>query len=301
MRLGFLSDLHLAPGRSNRCTSSEDDLLALLDWIEQRCDRVILVGDIFDLLRPAAPRAWRAHERAIERSFPRLTPRLLGFDAVYGNHDAPRANAGVPEELLISHERGDVLICHGHQADPWLKKVWGLEEAANFVAGWFERLELSPIARAMGHVPGLLDPRGWRRGDAPEQREGAGEFGEEVERGDLQRSERFARATLQARADVVVMGHSHGLGLNVLAGGLYMNTGAHVHGHLDACLLDLDAGIATTWRDGECGQIGVRGDQGEWELWRVGDVGCPGYLIDRVERAERWPGEGFGGRDDESE
>lgn len=291
MRLGFLSDLHLAPGRSSRCTSSEADLLELLDWVEARCDRVILVGDVFDLLRPTMPRAWRAHERAIAQSFPGLTPRLLALDAVYGNHDAPRANAGVPEELLIAHERGDVLICHGHQADPWLKKVWGLEEAGNFVAGWFERLGLSPVARAMGHVPGWLDPRGWRRSISSVPGEASGD--DEVEAGDLQRSERFAQAMLEARADIVVMGHSHGLGLGALAGGLYINTGAHVHHHLDASLLDLDAGVATTWRDGECEQVGVRGEHGAWELWRADDSGCPRYLIDRIERGELARGEGL--------
>lgn len=242
MRIAFLSDLHLAPSGTNRCTTPADALCALLDELEQRAQRVVLLGDAFDLLRPERLRGWREQLAALWLEHPELMARLEALEPIHGNHDAPMRALGWPEQRAFQHSGiGSILATHGHQWDVWLKKIWGMEEAANFGAGWFERLGLDVVSVAMGAVPTLLEqlqePLSQRRARA---HTGAAR---------LPRDQRGVQALMEQGWDVVVAAHTHGLGLYPMGERLYINTGSHAHGHRDAVLLDTQAGVALSWRD----------------------------------------------------
>ena len=157
MLLGFFSDLHLAPPPLSRCATPPDELVRLLDRLLERCDEVVALGDLFDLLRPRRPRGWRTQLAQIRLAYPELMRRLDRCAWLVGNHDAPLASLGVPEERAwASGEGGGALALHGHQWDIWLKRVWGLEEAANFGVGWCERAGVPWIGSGVGAVPHVL-------------------------------------------------------------------------------------------------------------------------------------------------
>ena len=267
MRIAFFSDLHLAPGALNRCTTSPEDLGELLDKLERLADRVLLLGDAFDLLRPERWRGWRQQLDLLRQEHPELIERLLGMDAIHGNHDAPMNARGWPEERAFHHTGvGEVLALHGHQWDVWLKKIWGMEESANFVAGWFERVGLDGISKGMGAVPTLLERLQERReATKPLTPSPHDEASPEQE---ITRDKRAVARMLSQGWDVVIAGHTHGLGLYAIGEGLYINSGSHAHDHVDAAILDTSAQLAITSRDGAWSEAAVRRRDGAsgWDV-----------------------------------
>ena len=170
---------------------------------------------------------------------------------MWGNHDAPLSALGVPRALrFVQPEGNTLLVTHGDQSDPALKKIWGLATAANFVAGHFERLGLRAVSHWMGQLPQLLDPlsRANRPACAPQE-------------------SRLARWAGAQAAQVVACGHSHALALVPLQGGrLLVNTGSHAHAHFDWAEVDLALGEATTWRDGRATQRAKKVPGLGWQL-----------------------------------
>jgi predicted phosphodiesterase len=246
MRLGLLSDLHIAPTPTSRCTTPPDALLALVGRLHDACDRVLVLGDLFDLSRPRRPLAWRPHLDAIAAEHPALYDALMACDLVFGNHDLALAKLGVPEERTFQGGAHSLIALHGHQNDPLIKKVWGLPDAANFVAGWLERGDLSVAARALGDVPLMMDRVNHRARRA---------LGRPTTEVDLEhdrpdRDVALARALVGQGWGIVAMGHSHALRLVPVDGGLFVNTGAHCHGFVDHAIVDTDEGVAQVWRDG---------------------------------------------------
>lgn len=237
MRLALLSDLHLAPPGTNRCGTDPAALLRLLERLGSSTDQILTVGDLFDLSRPRLPWGWREQLGRIERAWPELTRALLGFDGVYGNHDAPRRHLGVPERLERRSALGPFLMTHGHQADVGIKRIPGLPEVANFAAGWFVRARLDAGADWLEDVPRQLEAL------RPRTSSGQG-------RGPQNPTALWARRLLRQRGGVVVMGHVHRPRLVVGRCGLYINTGAHAQGHASHVILDLGRGEVELWSHG---------------------------------------------------
>lgn len=259
MRFGLLSDLHLAPGRASRCTTPPGELLALVGRLRDTCDRVLVLGDLFDLSRPRRPLAWRAHLQAIASEHPALHDALMSCDLVFGNHDLPLAALGVPEERTFMGAAHSLIVLHGHQNDPLIKKIWGLPEAANFAAGWFERLDLSQLARALGHAPLLIDLATHRARLA---------LGRPLPEGASDRPDRdvvLAASLIDGGWGIVAAGHSHALRLVPVNGGLFVNTGSHCHGHQDHAIVDTTEGLAQIWRDGALASS-ARHDGSSWSV-----------------------------------
>lgn len=240
MKIAVLSDLHLAPADSNRCTATPAELLDLFDTLEAQTDRVVLAGDLFDLDRPRVPGAWQALLDELWREQPEVMRRMHAFDWVLGNHDAALVRRGVPQERCLVADDVRVLIHHGHQWDMALKKMPGLASSANFVAGWLYRADLQGAAGALGRAPLALD-RAWSK------RIGSPRTGRD-------RLRRGAEELLaEENWDVVVCGHSHRLRLVAGAHGLFVNTGSLCLGHIDWALVDTDAACPSVmlWRDGQ--------------------------------------------------
>ena len=69
MRIALISDFHLAPGALNRCSSDPARLASHIEGLLASHDHVVVVGDAYDLLRPARWRGWREHLKHIQREF----------------------------------------------------------------------------------------------------------------------------------------------------------------------------------------------------------------------------------------
>lgn len=254
MRLGFISDLHLAPGALNRCTSRPEALLDWLDQLAETVDKIVVVGDAFDLLRPSRPRGWRQHLRALEQQQPELMARLFTLDLIFGNHDEPLKVLGVPEERYYSHGARSLVATHGHQNDPWIKRLPAVAEVANFGAGWMVRAGVPELAQALGDVPSALDRLQWRARFNPPS-------------SSPDRHVRYARALMRhERVSLVVMGHSHELRMIALEHGLFVNTGAVSMGHQDAAIVDLARGYVECVRDGQTISRAEQGSDGGWQI-----------------------------------
>lgn len=238
MRLGFLSDLHLAPKPLNRCTTDPAvllrDLRAMIDW----ADDVVIVGDAFDLMRPRRLRQWRAHLAQCEDAYPQLYKEIMGCRLVYGNHDEHLKALTIPEEWACRVDGEDILATHGHQSDQWIKHVPGLAETGNFIAGWFERMNRPSLAHALGQVPDALDRAKQSLGGKPATEE-------------EDRLLSLATYYNQQGWSIVVMGHSHGLDVIDLPDGVLINTGSHACGFRDYVLLDTSMPTIQCIRDGE--------------------------------------------------
>ena len=251
MRIAFFSDLHLGPGRTNRCTATRRELLEFFDEVERSADRVIVAGDLFDLDRPRRPGGWRTQLDAIRRERPTVVRRLESYDWIWGNHDPQLAGLGVPEEREIAADGLRLLVLHGHQWDMALKKLPGLPQAANFVAGWMLRAGLTSVQDALQEAPWLVDRTlnhllPGRRADADRGIDGA------------------RRLIDRDGWDIVVAGHSHMLRLVFCDTGLYANSGALCEGRLDWLLVDTAEHTVETWRDGRLHEVVERSDDDRW-------------------------------------
>ncbi len=220
----------------NRCSQNAGKITRWLDLLETTHDRVIIAGDLFDLSRPRKLGEWEDHLETIHFQWGDISRRLEAMEAVYGNHDRERALLGVPEHIVVPTASKPIIILHGHQFDPLLKRIPGLEKSANFAAGWLVRLGLSPLAEAMGTAVSLneLVESQFRRHDAD----------------DLDLSRQGAHRQLKDGFSMVIMGHSHQLRLIHLPEGDFVNTGSWVCGQAEWVSVDTDSMEARLFRDG---------------------------------------------------
>lgn len=240
MKIAVFSDLHLGPGALNRCSVPRRKIERWLNLIDSTHERVIVAGDLYDLSRPRTPLGWRDHLDTIRFEWGPLMERLESYEAVYGNHDRQRQQLGVPERIEIQAEAGKIVVMHGHQFDPHIKQIPGLELAANFAAGWMSRLGVASLAKLMGGVVALDE----RLESAMRDKRGQAHA-------DL--SMHGAVSTARQGVDLVIMGHSHELrSVELGAGSQFANTGSWVSGTADWVSIDTDTLKIHLFRDGAC-------------------------------------------------
>jgi predicted phosphodiesterase len=251
VQLAVLSDLHLGPGPSNRCTASPAQINALLDRLEESSDRVLVAGDLFDLDRPKLPGRWRAVLDEVRQELPELSDRLDNCEWIFGNHDGQLCRLGVPEEREYMVDGLHILARHGHQWDMPLKKLPGLAPAANFVAGWLDRSGLKGAASALGAAPLLIDR--------------VANTGNPTAPGS-DRTVVGAREVIACQnLDILICGHSHLLRLVATPQGLIVNTGSLCRGYVDWVIVDTEDSRVRAFRDGACVQDAYRQE----DLWIV--------------------------------
>lgn len=276
----MISDLHLAPDGRSRCTTEPGRVIELIERLEDVCDEVVVVGDAMDLLRPRRLRGWRAEMGRLKEQEPGLMSALSRCRLLVGNHDHPLRAIGVPEERSYVSQRVKLLCVHGHQWDVWLKKVWGMEEGANFVAGWLERLHLDGVSRWMGDVPEAT-----QRLTARLFSMGGGDGGQAPREDECSATWQGVREEFERGFDVIAIGHTHGLGLWPLDGApgkLVINTGSHVHGWRDAVVCDLEEELVWSLRDERVIQVAWR----TGDAWRTGERGEDRF--EAIQGALRW-------------
>lgn len=232
-QIAIFSDLHLAPGSLNRCSSSDTELLAFFDEVEACVDEVVVAGDLFDLSRPRWPMGWRRHLDAIRADHEAVVARLESYRWVWGNHDRWLRHNGVPETIEYTLDGLKIVILHGHQFDVGLKRFGTLEVAANFVAGWAHRINLSAVSNILHDVPGLYESRVETDMSEPILHRGA------------------RRLCAADDWNLIVMGHSHRLELIDLQSCTFAGGGSLCDGHLEWVRIDTQTRQIATIRDGE--------------------------------------------------
>lgn len=226
MKIAFISDLHLAPGRLNRCAVPVSEIPDILDRLEDSHDEIIVVGDLYDLSRPPRWGEWQSHRERMRAEFGGVLERLETYPAVFGNHDRERASEGVPERLWRGGTKS-IQVTHGHQFDHPIKRIPNLEATANFVAGWSVRAHLSVVSNVLGAVPRMLEVLGKPGTDT---------------------SLLGAQSLMETTdARVVVMGHSHMLRAVKTPQGTFINCGSWTEHDAEWASLDLDSGACELW------------------------------------------------------
>ncbi len=226
MRIAVLSDIHLAPGSTNRMGVDPAKLAEFLEGTREQFDRVVLNGDIYDLSRPVLPFGWRAHLDAIEREFATLTSEFAQCDWTFGNHDRPLAELGASLDWT-TRDGLAVYIHHGHVFDRGLKRLPIVEQGANFAAGWFDRAGVPILNRVL---------------------EGISDTSERVAAGETP-DVSGARTMLGRGWDLVVQGHSHRPFLERFDEGVYLNTGSQLGDSIEWGWFDTESREVALMRD----------------------------------------------------
>jgi len=165
-RFALVSDLHLGRGRAAAGGPAADRaLIAALEGLAGRVDRVLLVGDLFELHHGLLPLAFASEARVVPRYHPALVDLLSGprFVRLVGNHDRALARLlGHHEDLRLDAGGRRLVVLHGHQLDLLHTHVPRLEATASWAADAIRRaglpgawsLALAVASRVNGmHVP----------------------------------------------------------------------------------------------------------------------------------------------------
>lgn len=137
-RFALVSDLHLGRGlvvgqRPGAGAALRDALEALA----RRVDRVLLVGDLFELHHGPLPLAFARELRCARRRHPALVTLLAGprFVRLVGNHDRALARlSGHHEDLRLDVGGRRLVVLHGHQLDLLHTHAPRLEAAGSWAA-----------------------------------------------------------------------------------------------------------------------------------------------------------------------
>lgn len=259
----FISDVHLG---SANCHAD-----ALADFLDAlRCERIFLVGDIFDLWWMAQRRAsWgRDHTRIIECLH---AMRRAGTEIVYipGNHDRPiRQFVGMtlPRMTIrrrVVHQAADgrrYLVTHGDEFD-------GITHFGGFQEWLGDKLYDAILVgnRVQNRLRRAMGGRYWSLADFLKRRSGAAE----------RYIERYVAACLDAAGrrglDGIISGHIHRPALFERGGLVYANDGDWVES-LTALVEEPDGALSLVrWGHGieRLGRIAARDAVELYELPRV--------------------------------
>jgi predicted phosphodiesterase len=228
MNIAVLSDIHLAPRRTNRCAIGADRLAAHVEYLLDEFDEVVLNGDVWDLSRPAFYGGWRGHYWTCRRSYPRLAKLFDRCRPLVGNHDAALASRGFRASATY-HGAIEVYVHHGHLWDRGLKRYQSVERSANFAAGWFDRVGVPILNRGLELVSDST---------------------EKIVAGDLP-DVTGARRVLAGGWSLVVQGHAHVQRLERFEEGVYLNTGSQLGNEIEWGWFDTESGEVALMRDTE--------------------------------------------------
>ena len=230
MLIAVLSDLHLgqkdALDRFYREEGAEERFMRLLNYLENNVDRIVLLGDIFETLRPRRYSRADAELYAVLNAYPEIAKKVFDdprYVFVHGNHDrVAGTELNAPEFHIVDEHGLRLAFFHGHQFDRMNREPGRISETGIWLGGWVERCGL-PIVD-------LWD----KRKPKPDSKRAGNKL-------------RFARQAValgkEMGADVVVTGHTHKAQRLELDSHLFLNSGTCVAGRREMLLLDTGSQI----------------------------------------------------------
>jgi predicted phosphodiesterase len=226
MRLAVISDLHIGRGDSVDPFGHEDGaFLPFLDHLEANFEKIVLLGDIWELLRGVLPGREKDELRLARQAHPEIARRFERSRYVYvhGNHDlATRDLESAPEEWSVEADGMKLLFTHGHRHDWILRNARWLAEASICLGGWVARAGLQPVVdfvdrvemrtRSVSTDPATCSFRQWAVGLARER-----------------------------NADVAITGHTHLSGTSTHGAQMFLNSGTCSEGRTSFLSIDTQA------------------------------------------------------------
>ena len=231
MRIAVISDLHLGSGGSGDPFGHDDaEFLRFLRRLEASAEKIVLLGDVFETLRPASPATRPADEllrcrdahREIATRFER--PQ---YAFVHGNHDAAAKRLwGAPSSLEIESDGVKLHFEHGHAFDGTLHDGGSpIARAGAWASGWVLRAGLPGVYRALERLDSAV-----LQGVSAEP--------------ERCRFQKKAVAAAKARAaDVIVTGHTHHPAIAEHGNHLYLNSGTCSGGRISFLRIDTAHGV----------------------------------------------------------
>ncbi len=213
----FISDLHLGLGSTESYKCREKLLLRFIDKIRPNCDKLFIVGDLFDY--------WFEYKTVIPRPFFRTLTALDGLknqgaEIIYlmGNHDFGHKDffeteLSIPiipddyecelsgKKFYISHGDGKSNNDLGYRV---LKRILR-NPAAKKLYSWIHPDVGISIASGSSHK--------------------SRKYTEDKDYGEIDGMKQFAEMKISEGYDFVVMGHRHKAEFTELGGGVYINLG----------------------------------------------------------------------------
>lgn len=239
-RIGVLSDLHLAPpGRALGFQGTSWRWLPFLDGLLQRCDAVVVNGDLFDLERGVVPFLFDHELRAAWQTHDALLARLQAAHVRWtaGNHDRALLRSGHAVPFLnLEVPQGTIRIEHGDRFNAPIKQVRPLTTTATWASGRMVAVGADRLYRTLRQVERVLTRERVDYGTGSDERLGP--------------IERSGARWLAKQPDFVgmVLGHTHRAGIWRTAGGWLANPGGCTHDQPGWLEIDVDAGQLTCWQ-----------------------------------------------------
>lgn len=216
-RLYFLSDIHFGIGSADEERVKQRRFLALAREMEERAERCVIAGDLFDFwfeYRSVLPRGTHHVLHALAS----LVEHGVRVSYVVGNHDFA-AGRFFRDELGIELHHGDaeleaggtrIAVCHGDGLAP---RDGGYR--------LLKRVIRHPLSIALFRV--LHPDAGFALARLVSRQSRGFTAAKDYGASDGMREE--ARRRIAAGAGLVVMGHRHKPALEAIDGGVYVNLG----------------------------------------------------------------------------
>ena len=233
MNIAVISDIHLGRGdAADRRRGQDEALLRFLDYLEAHYDRIILLGDIWELLTPKCPGMSKRELRKVRAAHPKLAQRFKQspYEYVAGNHDHVVENLeGVAKEISIHLDQLTLKFTHGHQFDIWSNQLRYIGEFIVWISGWAARFGTQALTRFFDWLHNLIT--------------GTSEI-DQLSQMEL----KLIKQSLESKAHVTVIGHTHLPGIIEYEGHLLVNSGHCLGDFLHFVSLDTQKSLVTIYR-----------------------------------------------------
>lgn len=233
MNIAVISDIHLGRGDlADRRRGQDEKLLRFLDYLESRYDRIILLGDIWELLTPKIPKTPSRELKIVRAAHPEIARRFASppYQYVVGNHDyIVETLEKVPDELIIETKQQTLRFTHGHQFDLWSQQLRYVGELVVWTSGWAARFGTQALTRFFDWLHNLIT--GTSVG---------------TQLGELEI--KLIKQSMERGIQVTVMGHTHLPSINEHEGHVLVNSGHCLGDYLHFVSIDTDHSLIKIFR-----------------------------------------------------
>lgn len=225
MQIAVISDLHLNAIKDLNGFGHDDSFLRFLTFLEANFERIVLLGDIWETLTGPFPCSATQQLKAAFQAHPEVYRRFSSpkYTYIHGNHDLIAGKAvGAPEHILLNQDGTGILFTHGHQGDILTNNFRWVSELGVWIGGLIRRVGLKRAYQIIADWDGF---------DGGASLDGS-------------RCKFQSWATMQAheaRADIVVTGHTHIATVAEKGSKLFMNSGSCDESRLNFLSLDTKA------------------------------------------------------------
>lgn len=231
----FISDLHLGDGSQADDFHYPDEFLKFLDFAKTNCEKLIIVGDLFELWQCDLDKVIFYHNKVIEELLAFAKEKSLFY--IIGNHDHIPFVKYLDSEVNVALEYHDENLSlyaeHGNQydifnryQDPRLAIKNKLGRTISYIGGLAERI-IHPDFDEWAMKALQQNKDEFKKATAIIKNKIPPSTAEYLKRGgDFTEYEKGARNIIDKGERIVVFGHTHRAKMVKFDKGIYINCGA---------------------------------------------------------------------------